>query len=201
MTVSLYASPGWRTYLALHATYMSLADDGLRAQVQDALARAEREHLARVARAWKRTAQLLGFRLRTGSGVTFETLATLIDSAMHGLVMTALTEPEVAAHRVAAQPFGGSETGQWTLPALGLGAIATAFLEPDPEITWNADHTAALQNALTASGLVADGLPASGCGGDGDERLLEVGRHHLDRRGDAGLRQEAGCGRVRPREA
>jgi hypothetical protein len=31
MTVSLYASPGWRTYLALHATYMSLADDGLRA--------------------------------------------------------------------------------------------------------------------------------------------------------------------------
>ena len=63
---TLYASPGWRTYLALHATFLNLADGGLRSQVQAALAQAEQDHLARVARAWKLMAHLLGFRLRPG---------------------------------------------------------------------------------------------------------------------------------------
>ena len=63
---TLYASPGWRTYLALHATFLNLADGGLRSQVQAALAQAEQDHLARVARAWKLMAHLLGFRLRAG---------------------------------------------------------------------------------------------------------------------------------------
>jgi AcrR family transcriptional regulator len=153
---TLYASPGWRTYLALHATFMSLADGGLRRQVQAALARAEREHLAQVARAWKLLASLLGFRLRPGSGVTFEIFAALVDSAMRGLVMTALSEPDIAARRVAAQPFGASEAGERSLPALGLGAIAAAFLEPDPEITWNAGRTAALLDALATPGPGAE---------------------------------------------
>lgn len=61
---TLYASPGWRTYLALHATLLSLADSGLRDRVQSALAQAEQDHLTRVARAWKLMAGLLGFRLR-----------------------------------------------------------------------------------------------------------------------------------------
>ena len=150
---ALYASPGWRTYLALHATLLSLADGGLRRQVQAALARAEQDHLARVARAWKLMAGMLGFRPRAEAGVTFETLAVLVNATMRGLVMTALTVPDVAVHRTAAQPFGAPEAGEWSLPALGLAAIATAFLEPDPEFTWDAARAAAIREALTSPDL------------------------------------------------
>jgi AcrR family transcriptional regulator len=145
-----YASPGWRTYLALQATLASLADNGLRDQVRAVLAQAEQDHLARVARAWKLMAHLLGFRLRPEGGVTFETLAALVDAAMRGLVMTALTLPDIAAHRTAAQPFGAHEAGEWSLPALGLGAMAAAFMEPDPDFTWDASRAAALRDALAA---------------------------------------------------
>jgi AcrR family transcriptional regulator len=157
---TLYASPGWRTYLALHATLLSLADSGLRSQVQAALAKAEQDHLARVARAWQLLAGLLGFRLRPGAGVTFQTLAALVDAALRGLVITALTMPDIAAQRTTAQPFDAPEATQWSLPALGLGAIATAFLEPDPDFTWGAARAAAIREALTAPDLSAQ--PAAG---------------------------------------
>jgi AcrR family transcriptional regulator len=153
---TLYASPGWRTYLALHATLLSLTDSGPRGQVQAALAKAEQDHLARVARAWQLMAGLLGFRLRPQGGVTFETLAALVDATMRGLVMTALTVPDIAAHRTTAQPFDAPEAGRWSLPALGLGAIATAFLEPDPEFTWDSQRANALREALTAPDLSAE---------------------------------------------
>jgi AcrR family transcriptional regulator len=152
---TLYASPGWRTYLALNATLLSLSDSGLRSQVKAALATAGQDHLARVARAWQLMTSLLGFRLRPQGGVTFETLAALVDAAMRGLVMTALTVPDIAAHRTTAQPFDAPEAGHWSLPALGLGAIATAFLEPDPEFTWDAARAVAVREALTAPDLRA----------------------------------------------
>jgi AcrR family transcriptional regulator len=153
---TLYASPGWRTYLALHATFLSLADGGFRDQVQAALAQAEQVHLARVARAWKLMASLFGFRLRPEAGVTFETLAALVDATMRGLVMTALTAPDIAEYRTNARPFDAAEAREWSLPALGLGAVATAFLEPDPEFTWDAARTAAIRNALTSPGISLD---------------------------------------------
>jgi len=124
---ALYSSPGWRTYLAPHATLLSLTDSGLRGQVQAALARGGQDHLARIARAWRLMAGLLGFRLRAESGVTFETLAALVNAAMQGLVMTALTLPGTAAHSVTARPFDAPVSAEWSLPALGLGAIATAL--------------------------------------------------------------------------
>ena len=150
---ALYASPGWRTYLALHATLLSLADGGLRSQVQAALAQAGQDHVARVAQAWNLMVALLGFRLRPEAGVTFETLAAMVNATMLGLVMTALTVPGIAAHRTTAQPFGAPEAGEWSLPALGLGAIAAAFLEPDPEFTWDAARAAAIREALAAPDL------------------------------------------------
>jgi AcrR family transcriptional regulator len=149
---TLYASPGWRTYLALQATFLSLADDSLREQVQAALAQAEHDHLARVARAWARMAGMLGFRPRAESGVTFETLAVLVTATMRGLLMTALTVPGIAGRPVTAQPFGATDASEWSIPALGLGAIATAFLEPDPEFTWDAARATAIGNALASPG-------------------------------------------------
>jgi AcrR family transcriptional regulator len=150
---AMLGSPGWRTYIALHATFMSLADGALRDQVQSALAQSEQAHNARIAQAWGQLTALFGYRLRPGSGVTFGTLATLLSATMRGLVVMALSSPEVAEQRVEAGPFGASVRGEWSLPALGLGGIASAFLEPDPAVEWDAERIAAVRQALAVLAL------------------------------------------------
>jgi AcrR family transcriptional regulator len=145
---ALYGSPEWRTYLALHATFLSIADGELRQQVQAALAQSEHDHIARVARAWQHVAGLFGYRLRPEFGATFETVATLVDAAMRGLVITALSMPEVATFRTQASPFGAAGSQDWSLPALGLASIGSSFLEPDPAVEWDAGRIATLGRAL-----------------------------------------------------
>ena len=145
---TMYSSPGWRTYLALHATFLSLADGTLRDQVQEALAESERIQNARVAQAWRELTAIFGYRLKPGSGVTFETLATLLGATLNGLIIKALSTPGVAGHRVPARPFGAVAEQEWSMPALGLGGIAAAFLEPDPEVEWDERRLARVQEAL-----------------------------------------------------
>src|SRR6266496_2408013 len=94
---AMYSSPGWRTYIALHATFMSLADGALRDQVQVALAESEQAHNARIARAWQQLTGMFGYRLRPGLGATFEMLATLLSATMRGLIITALSPPGTAS--------------------------------------------------------------------------------------------------------
>jgi AcrR family transcriptional regulator len=145
---TMYSSPGWRTYLALHATFLSLADGTLRDQVQAALAESERVHNARVARAWRDMTAVFGYRLRPGSGVTFESLATLLSATMHGLIIAALSTPDVVGHRVRAHPFGAVTEQEWSMPALGLGGIAATFLEPDPDVEWDEQRLARIHEVL-----------------------------------------------------
>ncbi len=146
---TLFESAGWRTYLALHATFMSLADGELRDQVRLTLAQSEREHRARVAQAWEQLAALLGYRLRPESGVTFEIIAALLDATIRGLVIMALCTPSIATHRAQASPFGAVARDEWSLPALGVGGIASAFLEPDPAVQWDSDRIAGVRQALS----------------------------------------------------
>ena len=61
---TLYASAEWRTYIALHATFMSLAEGELRDQVQATLAQSEQGFIGRVAATWELLCGLLGYRLR-----------------------------------------------------------------------------------------------------------------------------------------
>jgi AcrR family transcriptional regulator len=145
---TMYSSPGWRTYLALHATFLSLADGTLRDQVQAALAESERVQNTRVARAWRELTAIFGYRLKPGSGVTFETLATLLGATLNGLIIKALSTPGVAGHRVPACPFGAVTEQEWSMPALGLGGVAAAFLEPDPEIEWDERRLTRIHEAL-----------------------------------------------------
>jgi len=145
---AMLGSPGWRTYLALHATFMSLADGDLRDQVQAALNQSEQAHNARIAQAWRQLTALFGYRLRPGSGITFEALATLLSATMRGLVVMALSAPDVAGQLIEARPFGADARGQWSLPALGLAGLASAFLEPDPAVEWDAGRIAAVRQAL-----------------------------------------------------
>jgi len=141
---ALYGSPQWRTYLALHATFMSLADGDLRDEVQAILARSERERMARVAAAWEGMTALFGYRLRAGA--TFGVLATLVNATLRGLIIMALSMPELAGQQSRENPFGAS--GDWSLAAIGLASTAITFLEPDPAVEWDGDRIAAVRAAL-----------------------------------------------------
>jgi len=145
---TMYNSPGWRTYIALHATFMSLADGALRDQVQTALAESERAHSARIAGAWQQLTGIFGYRLRPELGATFEMLATLLSATMRGLIIMALSTPGIAGHRVQASPFGAVSRDEWSWPAMGLAGLASAFLEPNPEIQWDDDRLASVRRAL-----------------------------------------------------
>ncbi len=145
---SMYHSQGWRTYIALHATFLSLANGTLRDQVQEALAESERSRNARIAGAWQQLTGILGYRLRPACGVTFEILATLLSATMRGLIIMALSTPGIAAYRVQARPFGAAAEEDWSMPGLGLAGIASAFLEPDPDAIWDEERLAGLREAL-----------------------------------------------------
>jgi AcrR family transcriptional regulator len=145
---TLYGTAGWRTYVALHATFAGLADGELRDQVQAALAQSEHVRLARIAKAWEHLAGLFGYRLRHDLGGTFDTLATLLSATLRGLVVMALSLPDIAEHRTLASPFEAITTQEWSLPATGLTCIASAFLEPDPAVEWDAERISRARQAL-----------------------------------------------------
>lgn len=144
----LYESARWRTYLALNAAFASIADDEIREQVEIALAQSEQAHTARIAEAWERLADLFGFRLREDAAATFEALAVLLSATMRGLVITALSNPAIARHRVIASPFGAIEKEEWSLPAMSCASIAATFLEPDPTIDWGDNRITWVRTAL-----------------------------------------------------
>lgn len=151
---TLSGSASWRTYISVHATFMSLADDDLRRQVGQALAEAEHDHATRVAGAWQQLTALLGYRLRPRIGASFHDLALLLDATMRGLVLMALPMPDLGMERRSADPFhDGDHPGDladWSLPALALGGIAMGFLEPDPGIEWDAERIARVRRELAA---------------------------------------------------
>jgi len=147
---AMVGSTEWRTYLALHATFLSIADDGLRRSLESALTESERGFTSRIAESWELLAGLFGYRLRPESGAGFDTIATLASASLRGLVLTALSTPEVAAQRFPARPFGAAQPAEWSAAALGAASIASAFLEPDPAIEWDPERIAAVAGLLQA---------------------------------------------------
>jgi AcrR family transcriptional regulator len=156
---TVYESPGWRTYLALHATFLSLADGRLRDEVQQILAATERDRMRRVAQSWERLAALFGYRLRPGAD-SFASLVTLLSAIMRGLVIMALSMPEIAEQRTTTSPFGQDRASEWSLAAIGFASLASAFLEPDPAIEWNDYRLAVVRAELQAISLPQRGHPA-----------------------------------------
>lgn len=143
-------STEWRTYLALHATFLSLPEGDLRDEVQSSLAVSERGLNAGVAEAYERVTGLVGLRLRPEMGTTFETLAVLASATIRGLVIMAPSSPDIAATRFHANPFGAPEPAVWSPSALGIAAIATAFVEPDPEVEFDDERIEAVRQALSS---------------------------------------------------
>ncbi len=92
------------------------------------------------------------YRLRPETGITFKDLAALLDATMGGLVITAMSVPDQAEHRDSGKPVRRRRRGRMIRPALGLASIASAFIEPDPDVRWDADRVASVRNTLTTLG-------------------------------------------------
>lgn len=148
---ALAGSPEWQTYIALQAALSAIADAERRDRVRAALAAAEQERHARVAAAWELLASLFGYRIRPETGASFDMLITLVDATLRGLIIMAQPAPEIANSLVSASPFGAATAHEWSLPALGAGSVATAFLEPDPAITWDGDRVARIRQLLSGA--------------------------------------------------
>jgi AcrR family transcriptional regulator len=141
-------SSTWRTYLALHATFLSLDDGPLRTDVQAALAETERGFVERIAASHRFLADLLGYRIRPEMGAGFEHLATLLNATFRGLLLMAPTVPELASVPLRAKPFGATETADWSQAAMTVAAIEAAFLEPDPEVEWTPGRIAEVEETV-----------------------------------------------------
>ncbi|MFE7659744.1 hypothetical protein [Streptomyces celluloflavus] len=142
-------SPEWRTYLALQATFLSLADSELRTEIQASLRKAEADMTAGLAAAYERTTQLLGCRLRPELQVTFADVARLTTAATRGMVIMAPASPELATHTVHTDPFGAHAPADWTQLALALAGIVMTFVEADPAVHFDEERIEALRTALT----------------------------------------------------
>ncbi|HBV94264.1 MAG TPA: hypothetical protein DEG26_06120 [Chloroflexi bacterium] len=102
---------------------------------------------------WELLAGRFGYRLRPEGGAGVDTIATLASASLRGLVLIALSTPEVAAQRFPARPFGAAQPADWSAAALGAASIASAFLEPDPAIEWNDAKLASVRQALSSWAL------------------------------------------------
>ena len=145
---TMRGSVEWRTYLALHATYLSVEDDTLRFDLENALTHGEQAFVDRIAAAWERLSALLGYRLRPGSGMTFEALARLLSADLRGHVLMALASPDTGDRTVEAQPPGAAGRMPWTLPALAAVAIALTYFEPDPAVEWTSSRIAGVRDEI-----------------------------------------------------
>ncbi|GAB3482832.1 TetR/AcrR family transcriptional regulator [Nocardiopsis coralliicola] len=153
-----HSSPEWRTYFALHATFLSLADGAFRSEVQEALTASEAALGDRLAGSYAATAGLLGLRLRPGA--SFRALADLANALMRGLVAAVPTHPGLTADTVRANPLGAPGDADWTTPALGLAALLTAYLEPDSGAVFDDARLAGVRRTIEA-GWDGTVLPAA----------------------------------------
>jgi AcrR family transcriptional regulator len=144
----LRTSAEWRTYIALHATFLSLPDGRMREEVGSALARSQRDHVTRVARSWEQLTQVFGYRLCPEAGGTLDTMVNLFDATLRGFYLVSLATPELVERRLTARPFGASDMKDWSLPAMGLASIAMTFLEPDPAVDWNGERIHTVRQLL-----------------------------------------------------
>lgn len=147
---ALHGSAAWRTYIALHATFLSLPPEGdLRAAVQQGLIASEEALTGQLADAYRTYVHLLGCRLRPELGATFEDLARLVNATMRGLVVMLPANPELAERALHADPFGAGTADDWSQPALAVASIAMTFIEADPDAEFDEERIASVREALS----------------------------------------------------
>lgn len=145
-------SPQWRTYIALHATFLSLPAGDFREEVRSALGQSQQRLIDGVATFHVAVMDIVGVRLRPETGASYTTLAELGTALMRGLVVMAASTPHIGTDRVDAALFGEHSTAKWSNPGLGLAALAMSLLEADPEVTFDDERLARTRERLAVGG-------------------------------------------------
>lgn len=154
---ALLASPDWRSYICLTATFSGLPDGDLRRAIGDQLSQTEAAFHSSRAALIERLAGLIGLRLsgdaRDGGWLelTFATGAVATGVAVKAIVNPELTRPRPRA------AFGG-ETAAWSPGALAVAEVFLSRLEVVPGFAWTPDRLDAL--LVGADVLLAE--PAAG---------------------------------------
>ncbi len=129
------ASPEFRTYLALRAAFAGIQDPALRERIASALARSERQAVARGSAVLSGAAGLLGYRLvpPLAAPEGFEVVARALSAGSVGFVVSGLTDPGVLTATWSAAAYGTRQPATWSVPTLVLAGIVLQHLEPDPD--------------------------------------------------------------------
>ncbi|MFC4337721.1 TetR/AcrR family transcriptional regulator [Salininema proteolyticum] len=140
-------SRAWRTYLALHATFLSLDDGPLRERVREALARSEEGFIRRIADSYRFFCGVLGIRIKPEAGLDFDDLATMASSAFRGVLLMAPTVPALAETVPDSDPLGAGRR-RWRLEGLALAGMVGMCLEADPDVEWTEERVEQARAAL-----------------------------------------------------
>jgi len=127
----------WRTYMALHATHLSLDDGELRDEIGQSLAASERALVRRTAENFLGYLSLMGYRIRPELGADAETVVAVSMPLVRGAIIMAPAAPEITVRSAHVDPFGGSEEGEWSPVAVAMTSIALTYIEPDPAVEWD----------------------------------------------------------------
>lgn len=145
---TIHESNDWHTYIALHATLLSLPDNDFQEEMRAGLQRSEITFVRHMSEFYEQMSQLLGYRIRPAiPGAGFDTVATLGAAVVEGLAI-AVTARDVDSERFTADPFGTGEVADWSLAALGFTSIVLAMVEPVDNTTWSDERLSALRQTL-----------------------------------------------------
>lgn len=135
----IVASPRWRTFVSLAATYQGLPEGGVRDAVGEALAEAEDAFTTRRAEIYAHLVGLIGYRLAPPleGDAGFRALAGATGAMMTGVVLRALPRPGWLDERHTARLLGSSQEADWSDPERLLVGLLLNHLEPDPDLAWD----------------------------------------------------------------
>ena len=150
-------STAWRTYMALHATYLSLDDGELRDEIGESLAESERTLVRRTASNFGAYLSVMGYRVRPELGADTETVIAVTMPLVRGAIIMAPSVPQITARQAHANPFGaGSGEAEWSPVAVAMTGIALTYIEPDPSIEWDDARIDEVRHAFDNMGGVGE---------------------------------------------
>lgn len=148
----MLASPGFRTYLSVSATFPGLPPGRVRDAVEEALARTDADFVARRAAVYANLARMIGYRPVEDDGLHL--LATTSGSLMTGILLRAMARPAWLDERTSRRAFGASREADWSEAERLLVGCFLGHLEPDPAITW--DDVAVAERFALMRATIAD---------------------------------------------
>ncbi len=145
-------STAWRTYMALHATYLSLDDGELRDEIGDSLAASERALVQRTAQNFAAYLSLMGYRIRPELSADVETVIAVTMPLVRGVIIMGSAAPEITARSMHGNPFDVEGEGEWSPVAVAMTSIALTYIEPDPAVEWDEARVEQVRETFASPG-------------------------------------------------